>query len=246
MRIDIWSDIACPWCYIGLTRFERVLADFEHGDEVEVRLRSFQLDPTLPEFFDGTETEYLSQRKGLPEEQVRAMFGQIEQVAAGEGLQPDLAAVKVANSWRSHRLLHVAEKFDPSGRTTRKLELALMDAHFRDGEVISDPATLLRIAQSVGLPLDDARIAVEEEGGALDEAVRSDVAEARSLGIQGVPFFVLAGKYGISGAQPADVMAGALSQVWQELHPAPKLAMVPGLVPATGDDAQACGPEGCD
>nr|NLD40090.1 DsbA family oxidoreductase [Actinomycetales bacterium] len=259
MRIDIWSDIACPWCHIGLTRFERVLADFPHRDQVEVRLRSFQLDPTLPAEYAGTETEYLAERKGVPEDQIRQMFGHVVQAAESEGLPMDFDSLRVANSWRAHRLLHAAEAHDPSGQLTRRLERALFEAHFRDGELISDPAVLLRLAAELGIP-DDAARAASGEGttvlpphsdGQLDELDRSihaDLTEARQLGISGVPFFVLAGKYGISGAQPAEVFEGALTQVWDELHPAPALTplVVPGVMAGEGEGAPACGPEGCD
>jgi len=101
MRIDIWSDIACPWCYIGLTRFDRVLAEFPHADEVSVTLHAFQLDPTLPESYDGTESEYLAQTKRIPEAQVRQMFSHVEAAAATEDLTLDFDTIKVANSRRA-------------------------------------------------------------------------------------------------------------------------------------------------
>lgn len=259
MRIDIWSDIACPWCYIGLTRFERVLESFEHRDEVEVRLRSFQLDPTLPEEYQGTETQYLSERKGVPEDQIRQMFGHVVEAGETDGLFLDFESLRVANSWRAHRLLHAAEAHDTSGVLTRRLENALFEAHFRDGEKISDPAVLLRIARELGIPDDaaeraagDGTTALPPQGSAdlddLDQSVHADIAEARGLGISGVPFFVLAGKYGLSGAQPAEVFEGALNQVWEELHPAPVLTplVVPDVVAGSDDAGGTCGPEGCD
>lgn len=264
MHIDIWSDIACPWCYIGLARFQRVLGEFEHGESVEVRLRSFQLDPTLPESYEGTETGYLAERKGLSEDQVRQMFGQVAHAAKSEGLALDFDAVKVANSWRAHRLLHAANEADSSGVLTAQLETALFRAHFEDGESISDPEVLLRLASEVGIDDDAAATAAGEgsralpptrgagafgQGAAadldrLDQSILADLAEAQQLGISGVPFFVLAGKYGLSGAQPAEVFAGALRQVWDELHPAqaPKLVPIIHAEPA----GEACGPDGCD
>ncbi|MDO5495196.1 MAG: DsbA family oxidoreductase [bacterium] len=277
MRIDIWSDIACPWCHIGLARFERVLAEFPHRDQVEVHMRSFQLDPTLPEAYEGTETEYLAQRKGVSEAQIRQMFGHVIQAAASEGLPMDFDSLKVANSWRAHRLLHAATQTDPTGALTRRLERALFEAHFRDGESISAPTVLLRIASQLGIPDDAAHRAVGEQsrglppqnpaiapgatGGGevsaavdgndepdeLDRAILADLAEAGELGISGVPFFVLAGKYGISGAQPAEVFEGALTQVWEEFLPAaaPTPLIVPGVV-VGADAGEACGPDGCD
>src|SRR5450756_1663968 len=151
MRIDIWSDIACPWCYIGLTRFDRVLAGFLHADEVSVTLHSFQLDPTLPESYEGTESEYLAQTKRLPEAQVRQMFTHVEAAAATENLTLDFDTITVANSRKAHRLLHAAQDADPSGRTAWALKTALFSAHFAGGEWISDADTLVRLADEAGL-----------------------------------------------------------------------------------------------
>ncbi len=241
MKIDIWSDIACPWCYIGLTRFERALAGFEHRDGVEVVLHSFQLDPTLPETYEGTEAEYLAARKGLPIDDVRAMFGHVAQAAATEGLTMDFDTLKVANSRRAHRLLHAAKDADPTGAAQRRLEDALFRAHFTDGESISDADVLVRLATEAGLDADVARAALEDP--ARDAQVASDIARAGGLGISGVPFFVLADKYGISGAQPFEAFTQALTQVWDEVHPRVEPLKVPGLEGFSG--GQACGPDGC-
>lgn len=241
MRIDIWSDIACPWCYIGLTRFDRVLAGFAHRDDVQVTLHSFQLDPTLPESYEGTETDYLAKAKRLSEAQVRQMFGHVRDAAATEDLTLDFDTLKVANSRRAHRLLHAAQDADATGRTSWALKIALFRAHFTEGESISDVETLVRIAAEVGLDAAAAREAVESSER--DAQVAGDIQEAAAYGIHGVPYFVFEEKYGISGAQPAEVFEGALTQVWEELHPAPvkSLITVPGAA-----DAEACGPEGCD
>lgn len=245
MRIDIFSDIACPWCYIGLARFIRVLAGFSHGGEVEVEVHSFQLDPGLPESFDGTETEYLASRKGMPERAVRQMFGHVQDAAASENLTLDFDALKVANSWRAHRLIHAARSVDAS--TAIAVKLALFRAHFTDGQSISDPAVLLRIAAEHGVPDALARLAAEgpaqrpaDGGDDLDRAIAADLDQASAYGINGVPFFVLVGRYGLSGAQPAEVFEQALQQVWAEAHPAPvtQLAGVPQGGPA-------CGVDGC-
>lgn len=242
MKIDIWSDIACPWCYIGLTRFERALASFEHRDGVEVTLHSFQLDPSLPDAYDGTETQYLAQRKGMPEATVRQMFGQVAQAAASEGLTMDFDSLAVANSRRAHRLLHAAASVSPA--IAWELKRSLFKAHFTDGESISDADVLVRLATGVGLDEGVARAALRDE--ALDAEVAGDIDAARSMGISGVPFFVLHEKYGISGAQPFEVFTQAIAQVWDEAHPKPafETLTIPGLKQdATGP---ACGPEGCD
>ena len=242
MRIDIWSDIACPWCYIGLTRFDRVLAEFPHADEVSVTLHSFQLDPTLPDSYDGTESQYLAQTKRLPEAQVRQMFSHVQAAAATENLTLDFDTIRVANSRKAHRLLHAGQGADQSGRTAWALKIALFQAHFAGGETISDVDTLVRLAAEVGLDEAVARDAVDSE--LRDSEVAGDIQEAAAFGISGVPYFVFEEKYGISGAQPAEVFDGALAQVWDELHPEPvnrSLLTVPGAA-----EADACGPEGCD
>lgn len=238
MRIDIWSDIACPWCYIGLTRFRRALDAFPQRDEVEVVLHSFLLDPDLPESYAGSEVDYLSQRKGMPTAQVEQMIGHVAAQAAGEGLTMDFDALQVASSRRAHRLLHEAHHADPTGRLVWDLELALLKAHFADGESISDPDTLVRLAGEVGLDPDAARASLDSPER--EEEVQSDLARARAIGVTGVPFFVLAEKYGVSGAQPAEAFAQALAQVWAELHPGVQRLDLPGMEPG-----EACGPDGC-
>ncbi|MEL4356993.1 MULTISPECIES: DsbA family oxidoreductase [unclassified Luteococcus] len=246
MEIDIWSDIACPWCFIGLTRFQRVLDGFEHRGEVSVRLHSYQLDPALPESFDGTEADYLAASKQMPKEQVEHMVEQVRAAGATEGLVLDFDALRVANSRRAHRLLHAARIEDQHGHSVHRLKIALLKAHFTDGESIADHEVLVRLAVDSGLAEEAARQAVGDGPIAekLDQAVQNDMNLAGQLGIQGVPFFVLANKYGISGAQPAEVFEQALAQVWGELHPRVQPLAVAGL---EGLDASgpACGPDGC-
>jgi predicted DsbA family dithiol-disulfide isomerase len=238
MKVEIWSDIACPWCYIGKRRFEKALATFPHRDDVEVTWRSYQLDPSLPEHHDGTELDYLVSRKGLSAEQVRAMFDQVRQIAAEEGLAYDFDRVVVANSLPGHELLHLAAA---SGLADAVKE-ALLSAHFEHGEDIGDRAVLVRIGTEAGLPADEVERALDEHTQL--EAVRADVAEARRLGIRGVPFFVLDGRYGVSGAQPTALFTQALEQVWRETNP---LVMVGASDASEASHASgpACGPDGC-
>jgi predicted DsbA family dithiol-disulfide isomerase len=220
VHIDIWSDIACPWCYLGLTRFAAALAGFEHSGDVEVRLRSFQLDPTLPESYPGSEIDYLAVYKGIPVETAQAMTAQVAAAGAPDGVSFDFDALQVANSRRAHRLLHEARRADPSGQLAWRLELALFDAHFRDGESISDPAVLVRLARAQGM--DAAAATAALDSAERDEAVEADIAKAASWGIRGVPFFVFEEKYAISGAQPVSAFGAALDQVWAERSPAPQ------------------------
>lgn len=234
MKIDIWSDIACPWCYIGKRRFEKALAAFEHRDAVEVTWHSYQLDPALPERYDGTEADYLATRKGMPPEQVRQMFAHVAGIAAEEGLAYDFDALVVANSGRAHELLHLAAEHGLAAAVKE----SLLSAHFEHGEDIGSLETLTRIGVAAGLDRGEVESALVD--GRYRAAVQSDIRQAGSLGIQGVPFFVLENKYGISGAQPTEVFSQALAQVWQESNP---LVMV-SPTGAQGDSG-ACGPDGC-
>ncbi|KRE81630.1 DsbA family oxidoreductase [Arthrobacter sp. Soil763] len=236
MKIEIWSDVACPWCYIGKRRFETALAAFLHRDSVEVQWRSFQLDPSLPEHYDGTELDYLSTRKGMAPAQVSGMFEQVAAVAAAEGLTYRFDDVVVANSFTAHRLIHLAAAH---GKQDAAKERLLSD-HFEHGRDIGSRDYLTSLGRDLGI---DAA-AVEElfSTDRFADEVRQDFAEGRALGISGVPFFVIDRKYGLSGAQPAETFTAALEQAWQESHP---LVMVDAGSPATGEDGAVCGPDGC-
>lgn len=231
MKIEIWSDIACPWCYIGKRRFESALESFEHRDEVEITWRSFQLDPSIPANFDGTELEYLSKRKGMPVEQVRKMLASMTDEAAREGLSFQYDRLIVANSFSAHRLIHLAQATG-FGDAAKERILA---AHFEQGEDIADVDVLSRIGMEIGLDGPNVQRVLNSQEYA--EEVRADIAEAGSLGISGVPFFVLDRKFGISGAQPVDVFSQALREAWNDTHP---LVMAPSAGPA-----ETCGPDGC-
>ncbi|MGY3126672.1 putative DsbA family dithiol-disulfide isomerase [Agrococcus sp. UYP33] len=206
MQIDIWSDVACPWCFIGKRRFEAALSTWEHRDEVEVTWHSFQLDPTLPEHYDGTEIDYLASRKGLPPEQVRQMFAHVTQQAAGEGLAYDFDRLVVANSLRAHQLLHLA-KAHGAGDAVKE---ALLSGHFEQGADIGDVEALVAIGTAAGLDAQEIRDALADERYL--PAVRADIQQAQELGVNGVPFFVFDMRLGLSGAQPASTFTQALDQ----------------------------------
>ncbi|QCU78919.1 DsbA family oxidoreductase [Citricoccus sp. SGAir0253] len=245
MKIEIFSDVACPWCYIGKRRFETALAAFEHRDEVEVEWKSFQLDPTLPEHDDRREVDYLAEVKGLPREQVTQMLAHVGEQARGEGLSYDFENLVVANSWRAHRLVQRAKAVSPEAAAA--LEEELFRAHFEQGLDIGDEQVLARLGTAAGLTDEQVREAFTD--AQWEAAVKQDLAAARALGVSGVPFFVLDRRYGISGAQPAELFAQALEQAWAESRP---LQMVRPAGAGTGPDGdagptgQACGPEGCD
>ena len=233
LRVDIWSDIACPWCYIGQSRFSKGAELF--GKDIEVVWHSYQLDPSLPERFEGTEVEYLSQTKGLPVERVEQMTAGVKQAADGEGLPMDFAAVRPANSMKAHRLLKTIARH---GGDVDAAEHALFSSHFAHGEVISDDQVLTRIGVATGITA--AQVAEGQVDPSIAAEVTEDIDTARQIGVTGVPFFVFGEKYAVSGAQPAEVFAQALQQTWDELQP-----QKPALVSLDGDQGEACGPEGC-
>ena len=230
MKIEIWSDVACPWCYIGKRRFEAALAEFPHRDSVEVQWRSYQLDPSLPEHYDGTELDYLSTRKGLAPQQVTQMFEHVAEQAKGEGLQYRFDNIVVANSFTAHRLIHLAAAH---GQQDAAKERLLSD-HFEHGKDIGSQEYLTGLGTDLGL--DAAAVAELFSTDKYADDVRSDFEEARALGISGVPFFVIDRKFGLSGAQPSETFTAALNQAWQETHP---------LVLVNAADGEACGPDGC-
>jgi predicted DsbA family dithiol-disulfide isomerase len=230
MKIVIWSDGACPWCYIGKRRFEAALSEFPHRDSVDVTWRSYQLDSSLPEHYEGTELEYLSRIKGMPHAQVSQMFEHVTGQAKAEGLNYRFDQVVVANSFTAHRLIHLAAEHDRQDAAKERL----LSDHFEHGKDIGSREYLTELGLSLGL---DAG-AVEElfTTEKYSDDVRFDFEEARALGITGVPFFVIDRKYGLSGAQPAETFTAALTQAWQETNP---------LVLVNAADGEACGPDGC-
>ena len=230
MQVEIWSDVVCPWCAIGKRRFETALAGFEHRDEVEVRYRSFELDPTTPRSYEGNATQRLADKYGVPLEQARAMEQRVVDAAAGEGLAFDFDRARPGNTVDAHRLLHLAAD---RGRQAELKERLLL-AYFAEGRAIGDPDTLAGLAAEAGLDAAEAR-AVLDSDAYLPE-VREDQATARALGITGVPFFVLDRAYGLSGAQPAEVLLGALRQAWTATHP---------LTVVGGDTASSCTDDTC-
>ena len=241
MRIDIWSDIACPWCYIGLSRFEKALAEFPHKDSVEVHYRTFQLDPTLPERDDRSEVQYLSETKGMPSNQVHQMFENVKAHGKEAGLEFNMDDVVVANSWTSHRLLHLAKQYDAevadqAEKITPALKRELLAGHFETGLDLSDHTQLAQVAISVGL--DEKRVREVLGSDEFDAAAQADVDQARAFGVSAVPTYVLAEKYALPGAQSVETFTQALNQVWDELNPAPLQTL--------GADGQVCGVDGCD
>ncbi|WP_342779321.1 DsbA family oxidoreductase [Nonomuraea turkmeniaca] len=204
LRIDIWSDVVCPWCYIGKRRLESALARFEHADEVDVHWHSFQLDPSHPKGHREPVFDTLAKKVGAPPAQVRQMTGQVTELAAAEGLTYALDRAISVNTIDAHRVSHLAAKHGLGGQMHERL----LGAHLGEGEIVDDPDTLVRLAAEVGVPEDETRKVLASDAYA--DAVQADIREARGLGITGVPFFVLNRAYGVSGAQPADTFLSAL------------------------------------
>jgi predicted DsbA family dithiol-disulfide isomerase len=200
VKIEIWSDVVCPWCYIGKRRLEHALAEFEHADDVEIVWRSFQLNPDAPHEAMPTR-QYLAARFGP---QAGQMADRVAAVAKEEGLDFASDALSV-NTFDAHRLLHLAAAEGVQGAAKERL----LHAHFVEGADLSDPDTLVALMKQAGVS-EDATRAVLENPDEYAKAVDSDIAEARMLGASGVPFFVIDRKYGISGAQPVETFLQAL------------------------------------
>ena len=228
MNVEIWSDIACPWCYVGKRRFEAALEQFEHRDQVTVTWRSFELDPTAPKERPESGAEHLASKYGTSVEQAREMEERMTATAAGDGLEFRFDKLRLGNTFDGHRITHLAAKHGLQDA----MEERLMRAYLTEGELIADHDVLLRLAIEVGLPEDEVREVLMTERYA--EEVREDERTAASLGVRGVPFFVVDRKIAASGAQPPELLVQMLEQA---------LPAEPAI-PVVADGA-ACGPDGC-
>jgi predicted DsbA family dithiol-disulfide isomerase len=208
IKVDIWSDIACPWCFIGKRKFERGAALF--GGDVEVEYHSFELSPDTPVDFEGTEVEFLAGHKGIPEHSARQMIDRVTGIAQQVGLQYDYDALQHTNTVKAHELLQFAK----SRGKQLELKERLLSAYFVEGRHVGRDEDLADLAAEVGLDRAEALAALRENRHLAD--VRADQDLAREYGIQGVPFFVFDGKYGVSGAQEAETFANVLEQVRNE------------------------------
>ena len=230
MDIEIWSDIACPWCYVGKRRFEAALAQFAHRDEVTVTWRSFELDPEAPAERTGDRAEHLAGKYGMSVEQAREAERQMTETAAGDGLQFRLDVARAGNTFDGHRLVHLAKAH---GRQDEMKE-RLLHAYFSEGELISDHATLARLAQEVGLPADEVRETLASDRYGAE--VREDERTAHGFGISAVPTFVVDRRLGASGAHPPEALLSLLDQGWESRTP---------VTVAAALDGESCGVDGC-
>jgi predicted DsbA family dithiol-disulfide isomerase len=208
IKVDIWSDVQCPWCYIGKRKFEAAAAGFD--GEVDVEYHSFELSPDTPVDFDGSPADYLSERKGMPLAQVEQMLARVTGIAASVGLDYDYEHVHQTNTVKAHELIHYAKS---KGRQLDMKE-RLLKAYFIDGRHVGRIEDLADLAAEIGLDRDEV-VHVLTDNTYL-AAVKADVALAQEYGIQGVPFFVFDSKYGVSGAQETATFANVLQQVSSE------------------------------
>lgn len=210
MQVEIWSDVVCPWCYLGKKRFERALADFKHGDQVQVVYRSFELDPTAPQGVTTPTVERLAEKYGMSPSDADKAQRQMEERAAADGLTFRMASLRSGNTRDAHRLLQLAKEAGLQGELMERLQRA----YFTDQVSIFDHAALTRLATEAGLDRDDVAAVLASDR--YTDHVETDERMAQALGATGVPLFVIDRKYGISGAQPTETIASVLEQVWDE------------------------------
>jgi predicted DsbA family dithiol-disulfide isomerase len=232
LRVDVWSDIACPWCYVGKRHLQVALERFPHRNEVEVVWRAFELDPSAPRERDRTTTyaERLAKKYGSGAHEAQARIDRMVDIARADGLVFDFERIRPGNTFDAHRILHLAHERGVQDAVKERF----LRAYLSEGEAIGSPDALLRLAAEAGLDPDEIRGTLGSDD--YTREVRQDETEAHELGIEGVPFFVLGGHYAISGAQPAELMLRALHRAWRDVE----------AKPVTLGEGDVCGPEGCD
>jgi predicted DsbA family dithiol-disulfide isomerase len=217
MDVEIWSDIACPWCYIGKRRFEAALAQFEHRDDVRVTWRSFELDPAAPAEREGERAARLAEKYGMTVEQARQMERQMTDTAAGEGLDFRFDIARSGTTFDAHRVVHLAAEHGLQDAMKERL----LRAYFSEGELMSDREALVRLAVEVGLDQDEVRQMLASDRFA--DEVRGDEQLAHAFGISAVPTFVVDRQLGASGAHPPEALLQLLHEGWTRREPAPAI-----------------------
>jgi predicted DsbA family dithiol-disulfide isomerase len=232
LRVDIWSDIACPWCYVGKRRLEAALAGSPHRASVEVVWHAFELDPAAPRTREPSVSyaERLAKKYGSSVAQAEAMIQRMTDVAAEDGLVFRFDKIRPGNTFDAHRVIHLAAERGAQDAVKERLLLAYMT----EGEAIGLPEVLVRLAGEAGLNEEEVHAALATDIYATE--VRADEDKARAIGITGVPFFIFGGRYAVSGAQPAELFGRVLQQTWDEMAEEPDTAFAEGA---------ACGPDGC-
>ena len=233
MKIEIWSDIMCPFCYIGKRRLESALADFEYADQVQIEWKSFLLNPDMVTDPSKSTLEYLSETKGWSKAQTYQVTQQVVEMAAGEGLTYHMDKTVVANAKNAHRLLQLAKTLGKGDEMKERL----LKAYFTEGANIDDKLTLTKLAMEVGL--ESGRVLQCLDSNEFSDKVDQDIYESRLIGVRGVPFFVVDRKYGISGAQPKEAFEQTISKAWEDF-----VTTNPILQVAENQDGSSCDLEG--
>ncbi|MEE4662281.1 MAG: DsbA family oxidoreductase [Halieaceae bacterium] len=213
MKIELWSDFACPFCYIGKKRFEQALEAFPHKDKVEVVLKAYQLDPNAPKVMTKSPAETFAKGHHMSVEQAKQRFDMFQTQAQTVGLTYNYDTIKMTNSFDAHRLAKWSNQFGKEYELTGRL----MKAYFTDGLNIANIDTLAMLAGEVGLDEQEAKKVLKTNQYA--DQVKGEITEGRQIGVQGVPFFVLNRKYGVSGAQPVEYFTQVLEKLWEEEKP---------------------------
>ncbi len=231
LRIDVWSDVACPWCYVGKRRLEGALRDFPHADQVDVVWHAFELDPGAPKERDPSvsHAERLAKKYGMSVAQAQQNSERLRGIARAEGLSFDFDRIRSGNMFDAHRLIHLGRERGLQDAVKERF----LKAYFEEGELLSDAQTLSRLATEAGL--NEREVADVIASDQFASEVRADEARAHELGISGVPCFVFDERYAVSGAQPAQLLLSALHQAWDEREAG-------GVELAEG---ASCGPDGC-
>jgi predicted DsbA family dithiol-disulfide isomerase len=228
MNVEIWSDIACPWCYVGKRRFEAALAQFEHREQVQVTWRAFELDPDAPAEREGERAARLAEKYGTTIERAREMEQHMTDVAAEDGLAFRFDIARSGNTFDAHRVVHLAAEHGLQDAMKERL----FKAYLEEGELISDHDTLVKLGVEVGLPKDELIDSLASDRFAAE--VRDEERTAFGFGISAVPTFVIDRQFGVSGAQPPELLLDMLQRGWAARTP---------MEIVTGGDV--CGPDGC-
>lgn len=234
LKIQIWSDVMCPYCYIGKRRIEAALDQFENKESVEIEWKSFQLDPNFIASKDENIYDHLAEKYRKDTQWAKEMVDNMSQNAKNSGLNFDFDKAILANSYHAHRLLHLAKKHNLGN----ELKELLFKAYMTDGKNVNDLGILNSLGQEVGL--DENLVESVLNSDAYGDAVKQDMQMAQQIGIQGVPFFVFDNKYAVSGAQHVETFVNTLEKVWKEGDFAPKLTLL------STEEGDSCGIEGCN
>lgn len=229
MNVEIWSDVVCPWCYIGKRRFEAALDQFAHADAVQVTWRSFELDPDAPQRYPGTLTDLLAKKMRTTPAQAKEANARLTDLAAEDGLTYHLDQAQPGNTFDAHRLIHLAAAHGQQDAVKE----ALLHAYFTEGAAPGDPEALIAIVSAAGIPADDARAVLASDAYAAD--VRADEQRGAAFGITGVPFVVIDERYGVSGAQPVEVFRETLDKAWAASQPLTMVGSAAGAESCTDD-----------